>query len=169
MVSKSLSVHLLIFLFSLITKSRRRYFSCHKIFFTGRTIKFLCLMYVSAAAAETRLSRSSTGEGPKTGRAPPRPVTPPRAPHRSAPARAGLVTGNLSPIARARSRVPHLIAGAGYLLRSSQSQSHNPATGYISYCHNINASWAQHLVPRYKLGRVGTKCKKPTAHRYRRC
>ena len=144
MVSKSLSVHLLIFLFSLITKSRRRYFSCHQIFFTGRTIKFLCLMYVSAAAAETRLSRSSTGEGPKTGRAPPRPVTPPRAPHRSAPARAGLVTGNLSPIARARSRVPHLIAGAGYLLRSSQS--HNPATGYISYCHNINASWAQHLV-----------------------
>ena len=168
MVLKSLSVHLLIFLFSLITKSRRSYFSCH-IFFTGRTIKFLCLMYVSAAAAETRLSRSSTGEGPKTGRAPPRPVTPPRAPHRSAPARAGLVTGNLSPIARARSRVPHLIAGAGYLLRSSQSQSHNPATGYISYCHNINASWAQHLVPRYKLGRVGTKCKKPTEHRYRRC
>ena len=169
MVSKSLSVHLLIFLFSLITKSRCRYFSCHQIFFTGRTIKFSFLVYVSAAAAETRLSRSSTGEGPKTGRAPPRPVTPPRAPHRSAPARAGLVTGNLSPIARARSRVPHLIAGAGYLLRSSQSQSHNPATGYISYCHNINASWAQHLVPRYKLGRVGTKCKKPTAHRYRRC
>ena len=144
MVSKSLSVHLLIFLFSLITKSRRRYFSCHQIFFTGRTIKFSCSLYVSAAAAETRLSRISTGEGPKTGRAPPRPVTPPRAPHRSAPARAGLVTGNLSPIARARSRVPHLIAGAGYLLRSSQSQSHNPATGYISYCHNINASWAQH-------------------------